>query len=89
MPVKARTLGAALALLLAGFAAGALAGQAWRGRGVASALVVRSLQAFEAAGLSHAALGVDGDNPTGAAHLYRSLGFEPHRRSVTYEIAVA
>jgi beta-lactamase class A len=33
MPLRPRTLGAALALLLAGFAAGALAGQAWRGRG--------------------------------------------------------
>ena len=60
----------------------------WRGRGVASALIVHSLRAFEAAGFTHAALGVDTDNPTGAAGLYRRLGFEPMHRAVTSQIEV-
>jgi ribosomal protein S18 acetylase RimI-like enzyme len=61
----------------------------WRGRGIASALIERSLHTFAGAGLTHAAIGVDGDSPTGAARLYRSLGFEPLRRSITSQIEVA
>ena len=61
---------------------------AWRGRGVASALIAHSLRAFVGAGFTHAALGVDTDNPTGAAGLYRRLGFEPMNRSVTSQIEV-
>ena len=34
------------------------------------------LTAFADAGFTHGALGVDGDSPTGAGRLYRSLGFE-------------
>lgn len=55
-----------------------------RGRGVASALIARSVRSFAAAGFTHAAIEVDADNPTGAARLYRSLGFEPHARSVIH-----
>lgn len=62
---------------------------AYRGRGIASALLVEALHAFAEAGLSHASIGVDGDSPTGAARLYRSLGFEPRQRSITHEIALA
>ena len=61
---------------------------AWRGRGVASALIAGSLRAFVDAGFTHAALGVDTDNPTGAAGLYRRLGFEPMHRAVTSQIEV-
>lgn len=61
---------------------------AWRGRGVASALVAASLHAFAGAGLSHASIGVDSDSLTGAAGLYRALGFEVQQRSITYEIRV-
>jgi len=60
----------------------------WRGRGIASALLVESLHAFAGAGLTHASIGVDADSPTGANRLYRSLGFVPHRRSITHEIAL-
>ncbi|MEP1123214.1 MAG: GNAT family N-acetyltransferase [Ilumatobacter sp.] len=62
--------------------------EAWRGRGVASALIVRSLQAFAEAGLTHAALAVDSENPTGASRLYRSLGFGPSTRSIVHDLAV-
>ncbi len=60
----------------------------WRQRGIASALVERSLRAFEAAGMTHAMLGVDTENETGAAGLYRSLGFEPLHRLTTFELDV-
>jgi ribosomal protein S18 acetylase RimI-like enzyme len=60
----------------------------WRGRGVGSALIARSLHAFAADGLTHASIGVDSDNPSGAARLYRNLGFEPQQRSVTWQIVV-
>jgi len=61
---------------------------AWRGRGVATALLAASMRAFADAGLSHAAIGVDGDNPTGASRLYRALGFQPVRGSVTHEVTL-
>ena len=61
----------------------------WRGRGVASALIAVSLHAFAAAGLTHASIGVDSESLTGAARLYRSLGFELQQRSITHQIQVA
>lgn len=61
----------------------------WRGKGLASALIVQSLHAFAGAGCTHASITVDGDSPTGAARLYRSLGFEPRQRSITHEIQVS
>jgi mycothiol synthase len=59
-----------------------------RGRGVATAMIAWSLHAFVEAGFSHAILDVDTENPSGAARLYRNLGFEPLHRSITYEIEV-
>lgn len=61
----------------------------WRGRGVASALIAHSLHAFAAAGCTHASISVDSENPTGAAQLYRRLGFVPQHRSITHQIALA
>ncbi len=60
----------------------------WRGRGVASALVAHSLHAFAAAGCTHASIGVDSENPTGAARLYRQLGFVTQQRDVTHQLVV-
>ncbi len=54
-----------------------------RKRGIASALIIASLHRFREAGLDHAMLGVDTENPSGAYHLYEGLGFQPVRRSVT------
>ncbi|HET9442577.1 MAG TPA: hypothetical protein VFO65_04595 [Acidimicrobiales bacterium] len=51
-------------------------------------MIARSLASFAAAGMSHALLDVDTDNPTGAARLYRDLGFEPLRRSTTFQVEV-
>ena len=60
----------------------------WRRRGVASALLSASMQAFLEEGLDHAALAVDTDNPTGAYGLYRRLGFRQKHRSVTHQLTV-
>lgn len=49
----------------------------WRGRGIASALLARVLEASQAAGLEKTVLDVDVENPTGAMGLYESLGFRP------------
>jgi ribosomal protein S18 acetylase RimI-like enzyme len=48
-------------------------------------VVAASLERFRAADFTHAMIGVDTDNTTGAAGLYRRLGFEPVHRSVAYE----
>lgn len=57
----------------------------WRKRGLARALLMRSLQMFKDMGLSEAALGVDTHNPNGAYGLYESCGFKIEFRSVIYE----
>ncbi|MEO8273312.1 MAG: GNAT family N-acetyltransferase [Chloroflexota bacterium] len=55
----------------------------WRGRGVAKALIARSLTVLRDRGMRTGVLGVDADNPTGALQLYEQLGFRPHRRWAT------
>ena len=54
----------------------------WRRRGLATALLVRSMEAFLAAGLDAAILGVDTENPTGALGVYERAGFRSIRRFV-------
>ena len=54
--------------------------RAWRKRGLARALIVRSLYLLRDDGLETAALGVDADNPTGAFGLYESAGFRVTER---------
>lgn len=56
----------------------------WRGKGVASALIARSLQTLKNQGMEHAALGVDVNNPTGALRLYLSLGYQTYQEEVCY-----
>ena len=48
---------------------------AWRGRGVARALLTASLRSFSDAGLDAAGLGVDSDDPSHAFDLYEELGY--------------
>lgn len=57
---------------------------AWRGRGVASALICRALRALRDRGMTEAALGVDAQNETGALRLYESMGFRPVFREVEW-----
>lgn len=56
----------------------------WRGRGLASALIARSLAVLRDRGLTEAALGVDGENPTGALQIYERMGFVVHRRAEAF-----
>jgi mycothiol synthase len=57
--------------------------KAARGRGIASALIRRSLAAAQADGCNVATLYVDADSPTGAPTLYEHIGFTKQRTSVT------
>jgi len=54
-----------------------------RGRGIASALIRRSLAAAQADGCDVATLYVEADSPTCALTLYEHLGFAWQRSSVT------
>ncbi len=57
---------------------------AWRGRGVARALIARALRALRDRGMTEAALGVDAENETGALALYRSMGFREATRETDF-----
>ena len=56
----------------------------WRRRGLARALIARSLRALQDRGMTEAALGVDTENPSGALRLYESIGYRPMRRWTVY-----
>ena len=63
--------------------------RAWRGRGYARALLLHSFREFRRRGLTRASLGVDADNPTGATHLYESVGMHVDLESVVWEKLLA
>jgi ribosomal protein S18 acetylase RimI-like enzyme len=50
--------------------------QAWRKRGLASALLAKSLQVLKAEGMDEAELGVDTENESGAYGFYRRMGYQ-------------
>lgn len=56
--------------------------RAFRGRGIAPALLARALRACAEAGLDKAVLDVDAENPTGALALYERAGFRQAERTV-------
>ncbi len=56
----------------------------WRRRGLARALLVRSLILFRERGMTEVGLGVDTENPNSALRLYESVGFRPVKRSAVY-----
>jgi len=56
----------------------------WRRRGLATALIARSLRVLQERGMTSAALGVDADNPSGALGLYEGLGFAVDSRSTAW-----
>jgi mycothiol synthase len=57
----------------------------WRGRGLARALIGRSIHLLAERGMDTAALGVDADNPSGALGLYRSCGFDVVDRGAAWQ----
>jgi mycothiol synthase len=58
--------------------------RAWRRRGLAKALIVRSFHLLRERGMEIAALGVDADNPSGALGLYESVGFAVTERMTAW-----
>jgi mycothiol synthase len=67
-----------------GYTEGISVRRPWRRRGLARALLSRSLQMFKDIGMEEAALGVDTQNLNGALRLYESVGFRPVKRFTTY-----
>jgi len=63
--------------------------RAWRRRGLATALVARSLARLRERGMTSAALGVDADNPSGALGLYERLGFAVDQRAIAWRKELA
>lgn len=59
--------------------------RAWRGRGIAPALLADAMARYAAAGMDHAALDVDTENPSGAHGLYASLGYTPSHRTMAWD----
>jgi mycothiol synthase len=70
-----------------GYTEGISVRRPWRRRGLARALLTRSLQMFKEMGMDEAALGVDSQNLSGALDLYESVGFRVEKRHVTYRKA--
>jgi len=56
----------------------------WRGKGIAKAMIARSLKLLKDHGMTEAALGVDAENPSGALHLYQKMGFQIEKRAAFY-----
>jgi mycothiol synthase len=63
--------------------------RAWRRRGLARALVGRSLVLLRERGMTSAGLGVDADNPQAATRMYEEAGFEVDTRSTAYRKPMA
>jgi ribosomal protein S18 acetylase RimI-like enzyme len=57
--------------------------RAARGRGIASALLIRALAEARSAGFASGSLVVDADSPTGAVGLYERVGFTVKHTSIT------
>ena len=56
----------------------------WRQRGIAKALIVRSMHMHKALGMTEVGLGVDTNNPNGALKLYQGLGYKKDKTFITY-----
>lgn len=56
----------------------------WRRKGIATALIQRSMDMLLELGMEEAALGVDVQNPTGALDLYKKLGYREEKRFTTF-----
>ena len=58
--------------------------RAWRRQGIATALIVKSMQMHKDNGIIEIALGVDTNNPNGALQLYQSLGYQKTKTWITF-----
>ena len=57
----------------------------WRKRGIATALLNRSMEAMRQSGIDAAMIGVDSSSPSGAQHLYQSVGFRTKNTGTTWQ----
>ena len=71
-----------------GYTEGISVRRPWRKRGLATALLTRSLKMFQEMGMTEAALDVDSQNLSGALRLYERVGFRKVKQSTTYRKAV-
>jgi ribosomal protein S18 acetylase RimI-like enzyme len=62
---------------------------AWRGRGLAKALLVHSFREFHRRGQRRVGLGVDSENATGATKLYEGVGMVVESEQVVWEKELA
>jgi len=62
---------------------------AWRGRGLAKALLLHSFREFHQRGQRRVGLGVDAENATGATKLYESVGMVIDTEQVVWEKELA
>lgn len=60
----------------------------WRGRGIATALLIAAMTSYRDAGLEYACLRVDNADPSGAGNVYAALGYEPTHGYVLYSIEI-
>jgi ribosomal protein S18 acetylase RimI-like enzyme len=58
---------------------------AYRGRGIASALIRRGLALLQQRGQTRVDLGVDAEDEVGAAAIYERLGFQTLQRTILVE----
>lgn len=58
--------------------------KAWRQRGIAKALIVRSMHLHKEMGMTEVGLGVDTHNPSGALKLYEGLGYKKDKTFINY-----
>lgn len=61
----------------------------WRKKGIASALLARSLRTLRDCGMTSATMDVDAHNPSGALRVYQSLGFEMAKSFTFYQKPLA
>ena len=71
-----------------GYTEGISVRRPWRRRGLARALLTRSLRMFQEMGMQEAALRVDSQNLNGANLLYESVGFRLAQRHAIYRKAL-
>lgn len=62
--------------------------RAWRGRGIAPAMLSDAMARFQAAGMEAATLEVDNANPSGAHVLYEGLGYVAKDPETAWDVAL-
>ncbi|HYO48705.1 MAG TPA: GNAT family N-acetyltransferase [Chloroflexia bacterium] len=67
-----------------GYTEGISVRRPWRKKGLARALLARSMKLHKDQGMTQTALGVDAQNPSGALRLYESMGYKVLSESTTY-----